>query len=781
MKSWLERRWTVPLFLGLTVLVYADPLFGPRSFGGRDLSPYNYPTESAVHDAYARGRLPIWEADISGGRPLLANPNAGALYPVRWLLAAVRLPLALRIYPILHWAIAGVGMLFLLRRLGTSEAAAWIAAVTYVFSGVSISEVSFLHIQPGMTLLPWILWAVIRKEPRVADACLLGVLFGLDMLAGDIFTVATGVLCASLWIVVEESSQQPLRRLGILGLGLGLGALLAAPQILATALWIPETNRGVLGMTLAESFYYSVSPWRLLEFLVPYSFGEVWGMDDSFTWGQTLYHGKTAGLFATLYLGAFPLFALVLTARQRIRGARWARLLAAISLAVAVIPALTPRSWLGASSPIPLRNPEKLIVACVFGLAVLAGFGLEVCRERRPRLRWALGVGAALAALALGAHLFPSATGRIAVAAIGGPPEKAALAGRQLPAALAEGGLLWIGTLLAALGAAARGRASRIASLILLSLITIAADRPIAQTFREEEIFSPTAFARTLARRDPGRQFRTLGESNYRATTPCEEQLHSTDPSLNQWTRMTWIEHTQTFWKRGTVLNFDFDNGDLSRVESLRRVSRQLVAAGNPTPLFASLALRWGIRFRDQEPLAGYERFGGDLVQSWDECGLALPAVRLLDRWEETRGSIESFQGLIAGSAGPFLDTGQRRSGRSSGGRVSVLEDSPERLRAEIQMQEPGWLFVLRAFWSYRDVLLDGRPVEVVPAQLAFSAVPIPSGRHRLEWQERVPGGTISRWGPVLFLLLIGGILVRSRHKDLDRRQAGGAPRDPGR
>ena len=46
---------------------------------------------------------------------------------------------------------------------------------------------------------------------------------------------------------------------------------------------------------------------------------------------------------------------------------------------------------------------------------------------------------------------------------------------------------------------------------------------------------------------------------------------------------------------------------------------------------------------------------------------------------------------------------------------VCLIEDTPERFRAGVQMAEPGWLFVLRAFWPHRDVLLDGVPVEIVP------------------------------------------------------------------
>src|SRR5215471_18280451 len=419
MKQSLLRRGAVPLFVAFVVLVYANPLFLRRAFGGRDLTAYNYPTESAIHDAYSRGRLPVWEADISGGRPLLPNPNAGALYPVRWILSPLRFPLAMRIYPVLHWCLAGVGMMALLARLGASSSAAWIAAVTYVFSGISVSEVSYLHIQPGMTLLPWILWVVARRESRFTDSAWLGVLFGLDMLAGDVFTVGTGAFCAALWIATEEVSAQRMRRLGILLLGTGLGALAAAPQILATALWIPETDRAVAGMKLVESLYFSVPPWRLLEFLVPYPFGDVWALDDSGTWGQVLYHGKAMGLFSTLYLGAFPVLALVITLRDRIRGTRWARMLFGISLAVAVIPSLTPRSWLAAQSPIPLRNPEKLMVAGALGLSVLAGLGFDACRRRRPRLKWAIVVGVALGSAALFAASRPEISGRLAVRAVG--------------------------------------------------------------------------------------------------------------------------------------------------------------------------------------------------------------------------------------------------------------------------------------------------------------------------------------------------------------------------
>ncbi len=156
------------LFVLLVLAVYADPLFLRRNFAGRDLVGYNLPVEKATHDAYSRGRLPVWMAEISGGRPLLPNPNAGAFYLVRPLLSLISFPLAMRVFPVLHWALAGIGTILLLRALGISRAAAWVGAVTYAFSGVSVSEVFYSNYQPGMTLLPWVLWAFGRETPSVA-------------------------------------------------------------------------------------------------------------------------------------------------------------------------------------------------------------------------------------------------------------------------------------------------------------------------------------------------------------------------------------------------------------------------------------------------------------------------------------------------------------------------------------------------------------------------------------------------------------------------------------
>ncbi len=198
------------------------------------------------------------------------------------------------------------------------------------------------------------------------------------------------------------------------------------------------------------------------------------------------------------------------------------------------------------------------------------------------------------------------------------------------------------------------------------------------------------------------------------------------------------------------------DRGDFSRLDSLRSVSALAASQPDGAPFFAALSLRFGLRFRDQEPLPGFHRFGGDDLQDWDENPDARPDIRLLERWREEPGAVAALGALPRLDAGEVvLETGRRASGTARPAQLRILERSPERLALDVSAPDPTWLFVLRGFWPYRTVRVDGVPVEGVPAQLAFSAVPVPAGRHRIDWVEEVPGFEVARWGPVLFAALV--------------------------
>ena len=756
------------LFLLLVVAVYADPLFFRRNFAGRDLAVYNLPMEKAMHDAYARGRLPVWMPEVSGGRPLLPNPNAGAMYPVRPLLSVLPFPLAMRLFPVLHWIAAGIGTILVLRALNVSSAGAWIGAATYVFSGVGVAEVYFPNLHPGMALLPWIVWAVARPARRGAGKLVvLALLFGLDFLAGDVFTIAMAVASAVLWIVVEKERAERAREIGILAASLGLAALVAAPQIVATALWVPETNRAVAGMRLKESLFFSVHPLRLLELVVPFPYGANWQLDRSTVWGWPVFRYRAMGMFTSLFSGAFAVVALIASRKDRSRGLRFGRILFAIALFIAVIPSLVPVSWEKLPSPVPLRNPEKFSVALVFALAIVAGISFDLLRSGRAKLpRWPLAAAAVLAALAVAALLFPRGAGRTGVL-VTGDGRFEPIASAQIPRAMAEAALLWTVTAIALDRLRRPTPVSAAVAMVLLTAIPIVACRKIARAVEERVLFSPPRLARILQRLDPENAFRTLDETIY--FPPITEPRWPQDAFSDQ-DRLSWKRHTPATWGRGTVFNIDFDAGDFSRLESLRRLSVRAAGSSDSAPFFETFSLRWAVRYRGQPPLARFRPFGGDVVQEWDVDDRALPDVRLARRWIEVALPVDSAAALRNLREGELVvESGRKGSGASADGIVHVLRRDPEGLAIETVTSERTWLFVLRGFWAHRTVLLDGGPAEAVPAQLAFSAVAVPAGRHRIDWSERVPGGRASRWGPVIAALVALWLAVRAGRSRAER------------
>lgn len=763
----LGRALPFLLFFLLVLAVYADPLFSHRNFAGRDLLGYHLPMEKAVHDAYRRGRLPVWMPEISGGRPLLANPNIGAFYPLRPLLALLPFPLAVRIHPLLHWVLAGAGTIVLLRSIGASRPAAWVAAVTYAFSGVSISEVFYTNLLPGLMLLPWIVWCVQRPAASGARKALgLSLLYALLFLSGDVFLAGVALLCSLLWVALETDVAERRAALVWLAAAVVLAVLLAAPQIVATALWIGETHRGVTGMKLAEAVRYSLSPFRLLELLVPYFFGPTWAAEPKATWAMPVFGSLVIGFFATLYSGAFASMALLAAGRLRATGARFARVLFGVGLAISVLPGFLPSRWSLLTSPVPLRYPEKFAVVLVLAMAILSGLAFDSFRRSPGRMHWRIGVGAWLALAAAAAVSFPRSTGQIAVRIVGADLSFAEAAAEHLPGALAEAGLLWMTAVLCLEVLRRSSRAAVVLALALITVCPIAANRRIARTFRQEDVLAPTAFARAIERLDPSGNYRALGESPYIAPSRFENMQLGSDVGFTEFARRSWLYYTQALWNRGTVFNYDFDAGDLSRVESLRKLSARADEFAHPEAFFAGVSLRFGIRFPDQTPVPGFRRFGGNFLQDWDENPEALPDIRLIQNWRETPGSLAALAELPGLTRGEVvLETGTRRRGSARPGQVRIVERSPERLRLETDCSDPGWLFVLRAFWTYRSVLLDGRPVSVVPAQLAFSAMAVPAGRHRIDWREEVPGGEVSRWGPVLFGLVAAAALLRERRR----------------
>jgi hypothetical protein len=91
-------------------------------------------------------------------------------------------------------------------------------------------------------------------------------------------------------------------------------------------------------------------------------------------------------------------------------------------------------------------------------------------------------------------------------------------------------------------------------------------------------------------------------------------------------------------------------------------------------------------------------------------------------------------------------------------GSVRALDATPLRQEYEVQASAPGWLCVTDAFLPGWTARVDGRETGILPAFLAFRAVPVPAGTSRVELHYE-PASL--RWGAALtavgLLALAGG------------------------
>lgn len=92
--------------------------------------------------------------------------------------------------------------------------------------------------------------------------------------------------------------------------------------------------------------------------------------------------------------------------------------------------------------------------------------------------------------------------------------------------------------------------------------------------------------------------------------------------------------------------------------------------------------------------------------------------------------------GLILPSA-PSAPSAQNATGNAPAGRVSWIEDAPERVVLRVSGAQPGLLVLRDTFYPGWTVLVDGQPAPLLRADVLFRAVPLPAGDHTVEFRYR--------------------------------------------
>lgn len=738
--------------LALALVLYPGALLRGEAFFERDLHLDWYPRLASLGRALREGAWPLWEPGLGFGQPLLADPSVQVLYPITWLTLLLPWGVSYTVFVIVHLCVALLGAARLAALFGAGRTGSWVAALAFVLSGPLQSALNLWHHFAGAAWMPWVVLATdaVARRPSLRTTLTLALTLALQILAGSAdlcaMTLALAIGLATTRLLARR------RREAAAALASCLAAL-ALAAALTCALWWPAAD--VLSRSARRELAHDVrSAWslpaaglaRLAVVLdparVPF---------EAARW-TSLYDRPAQPLLYSLYLG-LPVLALALLAlANRARSPRAAALAGVAVLAVAF--AMGPHGVLYGplAELVPwlrmFRYPSKALLPAALAVALLAGLGARAL------------TGAARGRLAVALLLILGSAGAFFVAS-------------RFEAAPTLSPLIGVAfaLLLARQRVQQRAGVARVSLVVLATVDLVGAHLDLNATTPTALLTTPPAVVAELAR-DDGRRVHVW--DYLRPAGTSERLLGRADP----YRPLTWppgldprvvgfatqrqalVAATGTFF--GLETSFDFDNRGLYPGD-LNDIAYFLVRTeGTPVHLrllqLGAVAKVVALHDRGLEGLR-LERtlpsLAGDPIRVFS---VPEPRPRA---WLVNRAQVKDGAPAIRALLNPAFDPREEavvatpislQPSPLAPGSVRWLDRRADRQRLETDSPRPALLVLADGYDPGWRASVDGAPVALLRANLAFRAVPVPEGRHRVE--------LVYRPGPVLAGLAVSGTAV---------------------
>ncbi len=208
-----------------------------------------YPMNLDAFRSWMSGRAPEWTDKFWSGFPLLADPTSMSLYWPNYLGFLLTPEPHFRAYDLataLHSGILVSGVVYLLRILGVRPLAALFGGLLIFVAPMHVWYASSMI--TGYAPVAWWPWILVAAELLSRRGLALGPLvLGWISLASCALVYPEfalyGGTTAAAWLLTRNLRPFYERVLCVIALGIG-GLAMAAPQLVPTLLFFPETTRG---------------------------------------------------------------------------------------------------------------------------------------------------------------------------------------------------------------------------------------------------------------------------------------------------------------------------------------------------------------------------------------------------------------------------------------------------------------------------------------------------------------------------------------------------------
>lgn len=710
----------------------------------RDTSKLFQPLRSLVVEALRNFQLPLWNPHEALGIPLFAQMMHGVFHPIS-LIGAFLFPRAgMDIFILIYIVLAALGSALLARILGATHGSAAITGFGYGLSGYVLGMGSIIQYLAAAATAPWtIIGLRMAGEGRsfgiVSAAASLAVLH----FAGDPqWTIAALLLGTAL--AIEAGGMRGLKNASI---GVAIGSALAGIQLMPTMVYFHEASRAT-GLDNLDRLQWALSPWRIIEFVVPGFFGspgaglERWPV---FMWlGGLIRPGFEMPFAPSVYVGA----CILVLAAVGLSHSRVTRIFGISSFILLWLALGTNSGAEQLMHFIPVwgkfRYAEKIVGPLTLCLSVLAAFGSERFSKRPPGFWGALAGCAGLAALS-GALFLANWRGFDASFTDMVSREAAPAARHNLAIGLTHAGLIL--TALAGLLAVASRRPQ------LRAYFPLAA---AGLVFLQSSIAAPFAMHsgdRAIRDEHPLSQIVNTGEPP-RIATPIEKNYLYPE-GLNQFDAQIGAQSHMGVPSYNIPSRIDqLDTYTGLRPRRLDELVRRLSGEFGPQSVLA--LRRYAIThmiiknpyFPDEAEIALAASQGGVKVlenNEWGFIGWEVPhrpwavfAEQVVIATDEKDSLDTLVETLARGDSAAVLE-GAPQPKALGEGQVLDFVRSSNWLSIEATSRSDSILIVNDSFWPGWRATIDGKEVPIWRADVLVRAVPWPAGRHELEMKYEPP------------------------------------------
>jgi hypothetical protein len=764
--------------LAPTDIIFTSAFFGETAPPGfsRPRNPllfdqvYQFaPWRRFTRELLKAGELPLWNPYSLAGTPLVATQQSAVFYPINLLLLAVPFERTFVWSAILRLWTAGMLTFLLARRLRLAPLPSLIAALGFMLSGFLIVGIGHPHTGvaiwlPGIALAVEVAVAARTRAAVFRAIALLALILGVQFTGGHLETSLDMLFGCTIYLLIRwrqvvwaevSGVGARLRPLLAFAAGVGLGIGVGAMQLFPFLEWVRLSEEAGNRAAASGAFVlFDPGFWKQLLLLPLFLFPNIYNKPtwdppyfNFLPWGHN-YHSDILYVGVLTFLLAFVALARSWKASPVVRA--WA-IVGLITMGRALH--LPVFDWINQLPLIEFAKAHMLRLLGSFSVCILAGFGAEALfgegkgSDRATGLWRGLCIAVVVGGIGLmliGKLVLPANRDRLAAldrqlaeynsASNAGEPRSPTAferEGRRMaentidafrlrnpimyaPAAIAAGALL-IGWM-----AGRRQWSWQLQGM----LVALSATDLLAFAWN----YNPT-----------------ISRSEFYPAPPIVAEL-ARDTTMFRFsaTRRDLTADAHMMFGLYDIRGLDFPTrwyATYAKLAPEHVAWRKITFDGFESPLLRVLNLKYVFAREDRVPLSGdrVERViptqGGRLWQlrNPQPRSFMVYRARAVRTDEEAAGLLrEKPEGVFSRVLLSTEHNELPNEATDSGGTAEVraIEYGPRRSAWRVRTDRPGYLFTGDAFYPGWKAELDGRPVTLYRANIAFRSVYVPQGQH---------------------------------------------------